>query len=698
MAEIPVTPRASIVIPAKDAGPGFRETLGALLDQSFPGAFEVIVIDSGSQDGTVELCRRFPVRLIQIAPASFGHGITRNQALTEAQGEFVGLTVQDAVPADSGWLQAMLQPMIDDPQVAGVHGRQVPRPGASYLARQRNRLWYGTEESRTVQELEGAEAWPSLSFEARRAVTRFDNVTSCLRRSVWEEIPFPPYSYAEDVGWARQALEAGYKLVYEPAAQVYHSHDRDLAYELQRAYMDARNTAAILDAPPYALSATEARHLLGWLGDQARSYLAALNDRQVPPANSWQALSQADAHWTILGTSQNQGQRLEAPTLERALRDEAWHRERFDTSVVRHLLGPDSPYPAQERERLLAEIGWAQAEPAEEKALCQAVFDSEATHYLLGPDSSRPAADRAWLAGKLQLWAEDENEAKAHYQAHFDAECVAYLLGSSSPKSAEDQAWLAGELDWLEQEGAQLGPHTGRRLSQRLAQSQPREEDVSLAFKFLWDMISRDYAREAVNVRFLQMGIDAAHLFDRLWAVGAPDLLKEAIARQIRAGIEAALTEDRALTANELDFIFHNLWTHLGQEYVKGTVADLMPETEKAQESLVKLLCTNAWRAGELTQEIVGRARLYAAVAITAGSLGRAARTALASEDPRLARAQETGTMPRGIPVKEPEETQRFWRQVQALLDHREGGRQFWARLNRTLAQGYDMTFMEKTQ
>lgn len=696
MTEMPAAPRASVVIPAKDAGPGFPETLEALLEQSFPGPFEVIVIDSGSQDGTVEVCRRFPVHLLQIPPASFGHGTTRNQAAAQAQGEFVGMTVQDAVPADSDWLKALVQPMLDDPQVAGVYGRQIPHPRASYLVRQRNRLWYGREESRLVQELESAEAWQSLSFEDRRALTRFDNVTSCLRRSALQEIPFPAYSYAEDVGWARHALEAGYKLVYEPAARVYHSHDRDLAYEFQRAYVDARNTAAILDAPPDAWSPIEARHLLDWLGDQARSYLAALNQAQMPPDSFAQALSQADAHWTLLGAGETQGQRIEASSLDSALRDKTWHRQRFDTAVVKRLLGPDSPYPRQECEWLLAEIGWLQAEAAEERALYRAVFDSEAAHYLLGPDSPRSAEDRAWLAGKLQLWAEDENEAKAQYQARFNAECMAYLLGPGSHKSAKARAWLARELDRLERDGMRPGLHLGRRLSRRLVGSKPREEDVNMAFGFLWDKISRDYAREAVNVRFLQTASDPAHLFDRLWAVGAPDLVKEAISRSLRARIAATLTGEQALSGQELDFIFHSLWTRLGREYVTGVVADLVPQG--AQYGLVKQLCTDAWHTGELTHEIAGRAWLYAAVAITAGSLGRAARSALAPEDPRRARAREIGTASAVMPSKGPEETLRLWREVQALLDQPGEGPKFWASLDRTLAQGYDTMFEEKPQ
>lgn len=695
MAEISKAPRASVVIPTKDAGSGFQETLEAILGQAFPEPFDVIIIDSGSRDGTVELCRRFPVRLIQIPPSAFGHGTTRNQALAEAQGEFVALTVQDAVPADSGWLGALVQPMIDNPQVAGVYGRQVPRPDASHLAQQRNRLWYGSQESQVVQHLGDAEEWQSLSFEERRELTRFDNVTGCLRRSVWQEIPFPPYDYAEDVGWALLAIKAGYKLVYEPAARVCHSHDRNLEYEFRRAYVDARNVACILDAPRQTMSAAEAQRLLGWLSSQAESYLAALDEGGAPPSSFGLALTQADAHWTGLDAGKVQGQALDAPSLDSAVWEETWHRERFDTAAVKRLFGPDSPYPAEERHWLLAEIGWLEEEMAEEKARYRALFDQRAAHYLLGPDSPRTVEERAWLAGKLQLWSEDEAEARARYQEYFDAGCMAYLLGHHSLKDAEAQAWLADELDRMERERSRLGLRLGRPLSQRLLRSQPRGKDLVMAFDLLWDEISRDYAREAVNVCFLQRAAlsaspddHLAHLFDRLGALGVLDLVKEAIGHSLRSGIEAALAGEQALSRPELDFIFYNLWTRLGNKYVKGIVADLTPQFERVQLDLIKQLDTGDWQAGQVTREIISRAGLYAAATITASTLGLAARAALAASDENDLLAAAGGVGSLGPSVSAPDESPDLWQRLQALLDRpwQEAG--FWADLDRAVAQG----------
>jgi rhamnosyltransferase len=74
----------------------------------------------------------------------------------------------------------------------------------------------------------------------RRRLAAFDNVSSCLRRSVWEELPFEKTNFGEDLRWGKKAVEAGYKVVYEPRSAVFHSHERGGMYDLRRYYVDQR--------------------------------------------------------------------------------------------------------------------------------------------------------------------------------------------------------------------------------------------------------------------------------------------------------------------------------------------------------------------------------------------------------------------------------------------------------------------------
>src|SRR5437762_6881082 len=101
--------RIPIVIPTRNAGPMLADVLEAIALQEGPFQPEVIAIDSGSSDRTLECLKHYRARILSVLPGAFNHGETRNQALTHARGEFAVLLVQDAVPASTGWLSALVE-------------------------------------------------------------------------------------------------------------------------------------------------------------------------------------------------------------------------------------------------------------------------------------------------------------------------------------------------------------------------------------------------------------------------------------------------------------------------------------------------------------------------------------------------------------------------------------------------------------
>ena len=194
------------------------------------------MVDSGSSDGTVGTARRYGAAVHRIPKEEFDHGAARNLGVLRSAGEHVAFLVQDALPVDDRWLAAMVEDLDGDERVAGVYGRQIPRPESSPLARAVvNDLPTAATERRVQQAGAGYRELPPAD---RRHLALFDNVSSCIRRSVWEAIPFERTPFGEDLRWGKRVIEAGHKLVYEPRSAVLHSHERGAVYDLRRHYAD----------------------------------------------------------------------------------------------------------------------------------------------------------------------------------------------------------------------------------------------------------------------------------------------------------------------------------------------------------------------------------------------------------------------------------------------------------------------------
>ncbi|MDD5557752.1 MAG: glycosyltransferase [bacterium] len=226
--------RISVIIPVKNAERYLDGQIAAILSQAGVARPEIIIIDSGSTDGTLRAAARAPARLIRIRPEEFNHGRTRNLGAREAAGDRLVFLTQDATPADDRWLANLVRPLDEDPGVAGSFSRHIPRPGCSIsLARQIEEEWRQAGGPERIVKRVSSRA----ELEARKPFyTYFANTSSCLRRAVWERIPFSEVEFGEDVDWAERVLLAGHAIVYEPSSAVLHSHDYTLREQMRQHY------------------------------------------------------------------------------------------------------------------------------------------------------------------------------------------------------------------------------------------------------------------------------------------------------------------------------------------------------------------------------------------------------------------------------------------------------------------------------
>ena len=121
-----------ICIPTKNAGKGFANLMKAIRDQDYP-ADQILVIDSGSTDETVDLAQEAGALIYSIPSREFNHGSTRNLALRLIAADLYIYLTQDAVPADRFTIQNLIAPFTKYPEIGLVYGRQLPRPGAGAL-------------------------------------------------------------------------------------------------------------------------------------------------------------------------------------------------------------------------------------------------------------------------------------------------------------------------------------------------------------------------------------------------------------------------------------------------------------------------------------------------------------------------------------------------------------------------------------
>lgn len=224
-----IVPRitTSILIPAKNEASNIRHCLDNVFSQASHD-FEVILVDSGSTDGTPDIVSTYPVRLYHIPPEEFHHARTRNYLASLARGKYLVYLNADAFPVSTTWLGALLSDFADS-SVGAVYGRHLPKEGCNSERQAVLSTMYG--HHKIIKE-------PSNKRELGYRYYHLSTVNAAIRKDVWEVTRFPEeLKIFEDIGIAKLILDGGWKIVYEPEAMVYHS-DNHTPKDLFQRYFD----------------------------------------------------------------------------------------------------------------------------------------------------------------------------------------------------------------------------------------------------------------------------------------------------------------------------------------------------------------------------------------------------------------------------------------------------------------------------
>lgn len=222
--------KATVFIPTYNGEEYLPDILKMLFRQKVSFDFEVLIIDSGSTDDTMNIIARYQkshknLKLHEIPNTEFGHGKTRNLAAQMANGEFIVYLSHDAIPAHDRWLTEMLAPFAISDKVKAVLGKQDPRRFCFPLMKY---------DIQNVFRAIGSDHGTTLYMKPDNKLTDgeldflgfYSDVNSATRRDfLLKEIPYQDVPYSEDQLFGKDVIRAGYIKAYAPKGNVVHSND-----------------------------------------------------------------------------------------------------------------------------------------------------------------------------------------------------------------------------------------------------------------------------------------------------------------------------------------------------------------------------------------------------------------------------------------------------------------------------------------
>ena len=237
----------SIIIPTKNGSCTIEKCLCAIKTQKTDKTCEIIAIDSGSSDDTVNILEKYNCKIVRISPSDFTHGYSRNLGAQIAQGQILIFINQDAIPKDIFWMEELISPIKNS--TVATFSKQIPY-----------------EKTPTAEKVFLSYIYPdipreigkeSLKKRSIRESVLFSTVSGAIKKDIFSKYKFSNVTITtEDQELIVRLIKSGYTVKYVPKSIVTHSHSYTLSQVFGKYFDSGLSLYSIPDLHKFSLGKT----------------------------------------------------------------------------------------------------------------------------------------------------------------------------------------------------------------------------------------------------------------------------------------------------------------------------------------------------------------------------------------------------------------------------------------------------------